>query len=200
MHEADTVAHISDAHTSRSSSCSFANKDLKFAWRVKQSAHVGNGSGEHNRPANHKRAESPCSFSFQQLSISQHTFSRPSEHTDAQTIKQTSSKSNSPSLHRTLLPNMATQQQTSLRSLTVDEVAKVSQVGASFRHLLIPQHNKEGDLWVVVDSIVYDLSKFGAMHPGGLGVLLDEDVGEWQAAGWSGHSAIYQSLSTLFAH
>jgi cytochrome b involved in lipid metabolism len=38
------------------------------------------------------------------------------------------------------------------------------------------KHNKEGDLWVIVDSIVYDLSKFGAMHPGGLGVLVDEEV------------------------
>jgi len=43
-----------------------------------------------------------------------------------------------------------------------------------------PQHNKEGDLWVIVDSIVYDLSKFGNLHPGGLGVLLDAEVGEWQ--------------------
>lgn len=39
------------------------------------------------------------------------------------------------------------------------------------------QHNKQGDLWVIIDSLVYDLSKFGAMHPGGLGVLLDEEVG-----------------------
>lgn len=39
------------------------------------------------------------------------------------------------------------------------------------------QHNKQGDLWVIIDSIVYDLSKFGALHPGGLGVLLDEEVG-----------------------
>lgn len=39
------------------------------------------------------------------------------------------------------------------------------------------QHNKKGDLWVIIDSYVYDLSKFGAMHPGGLGVLLDAEVG-----------------------
>jgi len=45
--------------------------------------------------------------------------------------------------------------------MTIDEVAK---------------HNKEGDLWVVVDSIVYDLSKFGNLHPGGLNVLLDSEV------------------------
>ncbi|KAF6757255.1 acyl-CoA dehydrogenase [Ephemerocybe angulata] len=40
----------------------------------------------------------------------------------------------------------------------------------------VARHNKEGDLWIVVDSKVYDLSKFAAMHPGGLSVLLDEDV------------------------
>ncbi|PPQ69172.1 hypothetical protein CVT26_003546 [Gymnopilus dilepis] len=40
----------------------------------------------------------------------------------------------------------------------------------------VAKHNKEGDLWVVVDSKVYDLSKFAGMHPGGLSVLLDEDV------------------------
>ncbi|KAJ7931440.1 acyl-CoA dehydrogenase [Mycena leptocephala] len=30
--------------------------------------------------------------------------------------------------------------------------------------------------WVIIDSKVFDLSKFAAMHPGGLSVLLDEDV------------------------
>ncbi|GFZ46231.1 hypothetical protein JCM24511_04478 [Saitozyma sp. JCM 24511] len=52
-------------------------------------------------------------------------------------------------------------QETNLKPLTKDEVAK---------------HNKQGDLWIIIDSFVYDLSKFGAMHPGGLGVLLDEEV------------------------
>lgn len=31
--------------------------------------------------------------------------------------------------------------------------------------------------WVIVDTKVFDLSKFAAMHPGGLSVLLDEEVG-----------------------
>lgn len=31
--------------------------------------------------------------------------------------------------------------------------------------------------WVIVDSIVYDLSKFAEIHPGGISVLLDADVG-----------------------
>ncbi|GLB40181.1 putative acyl-CoA dehydrogenase, C-terminal domain [Lyophyllum shimeji] len=40
----------------------------------------------------------------------------------------------------------------------------------------IAKHNKQGDLWIVVDSKVYDLSKFAVMHPGGVSVLLDEEV------------------------
>ncbi|KAG6831811.1 hypothetical protein H0H92_007488 [Tricholoma furcatifolium] len=48
-----------------------------------------------------------------------------------------------------------------LREFTKEEVAK---------------HTKAGDLWIVVDSKVYDLSKFGAMHPGGLSVLLENDI------------------------
>ncbi|WVQ78186.1 hypothetical protein IAT38_000269 [Cryptococcus sp. DSM 104549] len=55
---------------------------------------------------------------------------------------------------------MSTQQQP-LKELTLEEVAK---------------HNKQGDLWIVIDSIVYDLSKFANMHPGGAGVLLDADI------------------------
>jgi cytochrome b involved in lipid metabolism len=54
---------------------------------------------------------------------------------------------------------------TTLKQITRDDVAA---------------HNTAGDLWIIIDSIVYDLSKFGKMHPGGLGVLLDEDVGEYE--------------------
>ncbi|BGP14303.1 hypothetical protein JCM10213_009164 [Rhodosporidiobolus nylandii] len=45
----------------------------------------------------------------------------------------------------------------SLKSFSKDEVAK---------------HNKDGDLWIIIDSAVYDLSKFADLHPGGLYVLL----------------------------
>jgi hypothetical protein len=31
--------------------------------------------------------------------------------------------------------------------------------------------------WIVIDSKVYDLSKFANMHPGGLSVLLAEGIG-----------------------
>lgn len=40
----------------------------------------------------------------------------------------------------------------------------------------VAQHNKEGDLWVIVDGKVYDMSKFGALHPGGIPPLLDATV------------------------
>ncbi|KAL7422285.1 hypothetical protein Q5752_002931 [Cryptotrichosporon argae] len=48
-----------------------------------------------------------------------------------------------------------------LKTISRDEVAK---------------HNKPGDLWIIIDAIVYDLSKFGNLHPGGIGVLLDDEV------------------------
>ncbi|KAJ7127072.1 acyl-CoA dehydrogenase [Mycena epipterygia] len=40
----------------------------------------------------------------------------------------------------------------------------------------VSKHTTDGDLWVIIDSKVFDLSKFSAMHPGGLSVLLDQDV------------------------
>jgi len=40
----------------------------------------------------------------------------------------------------------------------------------------IAQHNKEGDLWVVVDAKVYNLTKFADLHPGGANVLFAESV------------------------
>ncbi|TDL25501.1 acyl-CoA dehydrogenase NM domain-like protein [Rickenella mellea] len=47
------------------------------------------------------------------------------------------------------------------KTFTLEEVAK---------------HNKPGDLWVVVDAKVYNLSRFVDLHPGGASVLLDADV------------------------
>ncbi|KAI0028680.1 acyl-CoA dehydrogenase [Vararia minispora EC-137] len=40
----------------------------------------------------------------------------------------------------------------------------------------VAKHNKEGDLWIVVDSRVYDLTKFADMHPGGAAVLYVEGI------------------------
>ncbi|EIM91154.1 peroxisomal acyl-CoA-dehydrogenase [Stereum hirsutum FP-91666 SS1] len=38
------------------------------------------------------------------------------------------------------------------------------------------QHNKHGDIWIIVDAKVYDLSRFVDLHPGGASVLLDPEV------------------------
>ncbi|KIM24952.1 hypothetical protein M408DRAFT_331433 [Serendipita vermifera MAFF 305830] len=40
----------------------------------------------------------------------------------------------------------------------------------------VAKHNKKGDLWVIIDTKVFDLSRFSNLHPGGLNVLLDEEV------------------------
>ncbi|KAI9511847.1 acyl-CoA dehydrogenase NM domain-like protein [Russula earlei] len=40
----------------------------------------------------------------------------------------------------------------------------------------VTKHNKEDDLWVVIDSKVYDLTRFKNLHPGGAAVLLDDDI------------------------
>ncbi|RDB25902.1 Isovaleryl-CoA dehydrogenase, mitochondrial [Hypsizygus marmoreus] len=40
----------------------------------------------------------------------------------------------------------------------------------------VSKHNVEGDLWIIVDSSVYDISKFATIHPGGLSVLLNGDI------------------------
>lgn len=57
---------------------------------------------------------------------------------------------------------MATQSTSqSLKEITRDEVAK---------------HNKQGDLWIVIDAVVYNVSKFAELHPGGEAVFYDEEV------------------------
>ncbi|KAL0567393.1 hypothetical protein V5O48_014597 [Marasmius crinis-equi] len=45
----------------------------------------------------------------------------------------------------------------------------------------VSKHNKNGDLvgrlqWIIIDSTVYDVSKFASLHPGGLAALSNEEV------------------------
>ncbi|KAJ3536401.1 hypothetical protein NMY22_g6052 [Coprinellus aureogranulatus] len=48
-----------------------------------------------------------------------------------------------------------------LKEYTVEEISK---------------HNKEGDLWVVIDAKVYDLTRFADLHPGGASVLFADAI------------------------
>ncbi|KAI0723571.1 acyl-CoA dehydrogenase NM domain-like protein [Earliella scabrosa] len=48
--------------------------------------------------------------------------------------------------------------------------------GKTFTVEEVAQHNKPGDLWIIVDAKVYDISKFVNLHPGGAGVLLTKNV------------------------
>ncbi|KAF9525679.1 acyl-CoA dehydrogenase/oxidase [Crepidotus variabilis] len=52
----------------------------------------------------------------------------------------------------------------------------MSQAVRSFSKGEVAKHAFVGDLWVVIDLVVYDLSKFAPMHPGGISILLNEEV------------------------
>jgi len=48
--------------------------------------------------------------------------------------------------------------------------------GKKFSRAEVAKHNKPGDLWCIIDTAVYDLSKFADLHPGGANVLHDKTV------------------------
>ena len=37
----------------------------------------------------------------------------------------------------------------------------------------VKRHSSEKDCWIIIDSEVFDVTKFADMHPGGAQVLLD---------------------------
>ncbi|KAG5354115.1 hypothetical protein C0989_007476 [Termitomyces sp. Mn162] len=46
----------------------------------------------------------------------------------------------------------------------------------TYTHDEVAKHNKAGDIWIIIDGKVYDVSRFKDLHPGGASVFLDEDI------------------------
>ncbi|KAH8109588.1 acyl-CoA dehydrogenase NM domain-like protein [Phellopilus nigrolimitatus] len=51
-----------------------------------------------------------------------------------------------------------------------------SQQLKTFTREEVEKHNKPDDLWVIIDSKVFNLTRFKDLHPGGVSVLLDEEI------------------------
>jgi hypothetical protein len=71
-----------------------------------------------------------------------------------------------------------------LQKLTRDDVTKHNKDGDLVRiSLLVAIQKKLSRIshtpfqWVIIDSKVYDLTRFKSLHPGGAAVLLDDDIG-----------------------
>ncbi|GAA5861266.1 hypothetical protein JCM8547_008538 [Rhodosporidiobolus lusitaniae] len=62
--------------------------------------------------------------------------------------------------------------QSKTKYLSVQDTATNKQGLKQFTQDEVAKHKDEGDLWIVIDAAVYDLSKFVDLHPGGAHVLL----------------------------
>jgi len=53
----------------------------------------------------------------------------------------------------------------------------------------VDNHSRPGDMWIVIDNLVYDLTKFQTRHPGGKTVL-QHNAGKDATEAWilAGHS------------
>ena len=65
----------------------------------------------------------------------------------------------------------ATSQQN--QSQTPNGTNGVKKEARKIRKPELEEHNKDGDLWVVVSGKVYDLSSFYPTHPGGPQIIMD---------------------------
>lgn len=61
-------------------------------------------------------------------------------------------------------------------------------MGKVFTEEEVARHKNEGDCWVVVDGVVYDVSKFMHSHPGGKGVILKLGGKDVSSEFWDFHS------------
>eukprot|EP00494_Astrolonche_serrata_P013419 UN13539 len=42
-----------------------------------------------------------------------------------------------------------------------------------YTHEEVNKHNKEGDAWIIVNNLVFDITNFMKLHPGGMQPLLE---------------------------